>query len=44
VIAVAGGASKAAAICSLLNTGLQHVLVTDEATAHAILAEESATR
>ena len=39
VIAVAGGASKAAAIRSLLNTGLQHVLVTDEAAAHAILSD-----
>ena len=42
VIAVAGGASKAAAIRSLLNTGLQHVLVTDEAAAHAILSDSGA--
>lgn len=39
VIAVAGGASKAAAIKSLLNTGLQHILVTDEAAARAILSD-----
>lgn len=38
VIAVAGGASKAAAITALLNTGLQHVLVTDEAAALAMLS------
>jgi central glycolytic genes regulator len=44
VIAVAGGASKAAAIKSLLNTGLQHVLVTDEAAAQAILADDGAAR
>lgn len=44
VIAVAGGSSKAAAIRSLLNTGLQHVLVTDEATAYAILAEDGKAR
>lgn len=44
VIAVAGGTSKAAAIRSLLNTGLQHVLVTDEATAYAILAGGGTTR
>lgn len=39
VIAVAGGAAKAAALTSLLNTGLQHVLVTDEAAARAMLAD-----
>jgi central glycolytic genes regulator len=44
VIAVAGGASKGAAIRSLLNTGLQHMLVTDEAGAHAILADDSTPR
>jgi central glycolytic genes regulator len=38
VIAVAAGASKAAAITSLLRTGLQHIVVTDEAAARAILA------
>jgi central glycolytic genes regulator len=44
VIAVGGGTSKAAAIRSLLNTGLQHILVTDEATARAILSDESVSR
>lgn len=44
VIAVAGGTSKAAAIRSLLSTGLQHVLVTDEATARALLADNAASR
>jgi len=43
VIAVAGGASKAAAISALLNTGLQHVLVTDEAAAHAMLSADGAS-
>lgn len=37
VIMVAGGPSKARAMTALLNTGLQHVLVTDEAAARAIL-------
>ena len=44
VIAVAGGASKAAAITSLLKTGLQHVLVTDEAAARAILSGNGRSR
>lgn len=44
VIAVAGGASKAAAITSLLNTGLQHVLVTDEAAARVILSDDGISR
>jgi central glycolytic genes regulator len=43
VIAVAGGASKAAAITSLLSTGLQHILVTDEAAAREILSRDEAT-
>lgn len=36
VIVAAGGVSKARAISSLLHTGLQHVLVTDQAAANAI--------
>jgi len=38
VIAVAGGAYKVAAILGALRTGLLHVLVTDDATARAVLA------
>lgn len=37
VIAVAGGVSKAHAISALLRTGLQHVLVTDQAAAEEIV-------
>ncbi len=37
VIAVAGGTLKAPAILGALRTGLLHVLVTDDATAHRVL-------
>ena len=37
VIAVAGGASKAEAILSVMRAGQQHILVTDEAAAQGML-------